>query len=60
MGSKDSAVQTHRLPEIVRKRQYNVVQRTDGTFLIVPRFLAAGVVTKWFQLKVKETGKSRR
>lgn len=42
-----------RLPEIVRKRRYNVVQRTDGTFLIVPRFLAAGVVTKWFQLKVK-------
>lgn len=34
-----------------------MVQRTDGTFLIVPRFLTAGVVTKRFQLKVKETGK---
>lgn len=38
-------------------QQYNMVQRTDGTFLIVPRFLTAGVVTKRFQLKVKETGK---
>lgn len=34
-----------------------MVQRTDGTSLIVPRFLTAGVVTKRFQLKVKETGK---
>lgn len=34
-----------------------MVQRTDGTFLIVPRFLTAGVATKRFQLKVKETGK---
>lgn len=39
------------------EQQYNMVQRTDGTFLIVPRFLTAGVVTKRFQLKVKETGK---
>lgn len=35
-----------------------MVQRTDGTSLIVPRFPAAGVVTKWFQLRAKETGKS--
>jgi hypothetical protein len=35
-----------------------MVQRTDGTFLIVPRFLTAGVVTKRFQLKVKETGEA--
>lgn len=33
-----------------------MVQRTDGPFLIVPRFLTAGVVTKRLQLKVKETG----
>lgn len=60
MGSRDSAVKIRCLLKIATKKQYNVVQGTDGTFLIVPRFLAAGVVTKWFQLKVKETGKSRR
>lgn len=59
--SKDLSAKIHHLLEIVKGvggEQYNMVQRTDGTFLIVPRFLTAGVVTKRFQLKVKETGEA--
>lgn len=59
MRTTKTLLQRFAIFETVRagEQQYNMVQRTDGTFLIVPRFLTAGVVTKRFQLKVKETGK---